>query len=206
MPIRGEFSTFGKSPRWLSPPPGVTAVASVALFQQRQHTAEPLMFCVWCSLALVLARPFGSGDSGTPGLSMHRVSAASENLDGSAIQTARSFEWPGRLNDGTDFSTTRSGRSSASVAFSYLTMNVANLLKRRPRAAHDQVHQAPHWYQVKHTGVHGGTSPPSSSAADLPPEEWVVPGGATPRLPPDDDERSWGDLQCSSGAPSVRDR
>ena len=90
------------------------------------------MFCVWCSLTLVLARPFGSGDSGTSGLSMHRVSAASENLDGSAIQTARSFEWPGRLNDGTDFSTTRSGRSSASVAFSYLAMNVANLLKRRP--------------------------------------------------------------------------
>ena len=104
----------------------------------------------------------------TPGLSMDRVSAASENLDGSRV-TARSFEWPGRLNDGTDFSTTRSGRSSASMAFSYLTMNVANLLKRRPRAAHDQVHQAPHWYQVKHTGVHGGTSPPSSSAADLPP-------------------------------------
>ena len=104
-----------KIPPLVITPPGVTAVASVALFQQRQHTAEPLMFCVWCSLALVLARPFGSGDSGTPGLSMHRVSAASENLDGSAIQTARSFEWPGRLNDGTDFSTTRSGRSSASV-------------------------------------------------------------------------------------------
>ena len=112
-------------------------------------------------------------------LSMHRVSAASENLDGSRV-TARSFERPGRLNDGTEFSTTRSGRFSASVAFSYLTMNVANLLKRRPRAAHDQVHQAPHWYQVKHTGVHGGTSPPSSSAADLPPEEWVVRGGTTP--------------------------
>ena len=85
------------------------------------------MFCVWCSLALVLARPFGSGDSVTPGLSMHRVSAASENLDGSAIQTAKSFEWPGRLNDGTDFSTTRSGRSSASMAFSYLTNKIGVL-------------------------------------------------------------------------------
>ena len=163
------------------------------------------MFCVWCSLTLVLARPFGSGDSGSSGLSMHRVSAASENLDGSAIQTARSFEWPGRLNDGTDFSTTRSGRSSASVAFSYLAMNVANLLKRRPRAAHDPHAQDPHWYQVKHTGVHGGTSPPSSSAADLPPEEWVIRGGIIPRLPPDDDERSWGDLQGGdSRHPSAR--
>ena len=85
------------------------------------------MFCVWCSLALVLARPFGSGDSVTPELSMHRVSAASENLDGSAIQTAKSFEWPGRLNDGTDFSTTRSGRSSASMAFSYLTNKIGVL-------------------------------------------------------------------------------
>ena len=163
------------------------------------------MFCVWCSLTWVLARPFGSGDSGSSGLSMHRVSAASENLDGSAIQTARSFEWPGRLNDGTDFSTTRSGRSSASVAFSYLAMNVANLLKRRPRAAHDPHAQDPHWYQVKHTGVHGGTSPPSSSAADLPPEEWVIRGGIIPRLPPDDDERSWGDLQGGdSRHPSAR--
>ncbi len=85
------------------------------------------MFCVWCSLALVLARPFGSGDSVTPGLSMQRVSAASENLDRSAIQTAKSFEWPGRLNDGTEFSTTRSGRSSASMAFSYLTNKIGVL-------------------------------------------------------------------------------
>ena len=144
-----------KIPPLVITPPGVTAVASVALFQQRQHTAEPLMFCVWCSLTLVLARPFGSGDSGTSGLSMHRVSAASENLDGSAIQTARSFEWPGRLNDGTDFSTTRSGRSSASVAFSYLAMNVANLLKRRPRAAHDphaQDHPPPPGVEVSTLG------------------------------------------------------
>ena len=85
------------------------------------------MFCVWCSLALVLARPFGSGDSVTPGLSMQRVSAASENLDGSAIQTAKSFEWPARLNDGTEFSTTRSGHSSASMAFSYLTNKIGVL-------------------------------------------------------------------------------
>ena len=116
-----------KIPPLVITPPGVTAGASVALFQQRQHTAEPLMFCVWCSLALVLARPFGSGDSVTPGLSMQRVSAASENLDGSAIQTAKSFEWPGRLNDGTEFSTTRSGRSSASMAFSYLTNKIGVL-------------------------------------------------------------------------------
>jgi len=85
------------------------------------------MFCVWCSLALVLARPFGSGDSVTPGLSMQRVPAASENLDGSAIQTAKSFEWPARLNDGTEFSTTRSGHSSASMAFSYLTNKIGVL-------------------------------------------------------------------------------
>ena len=185
-----------KIPPLVITPPGVTAVASVALSQQRQHTAKPLMFCVWCSLALVLARPFGSGDSVTPGLSMHRVPAASENPDGSRRLNALSFEWPGRLNHGAEFSTPRPRGFSAPMVFSYLTMNVANLLKRRPpRAAHDQVHQAPHWYQVKHTGVHGGTSPPSSSAADLPPEEWVVRGGTTPRLLPDDDERSWGDLQ-----------
>ena len=142
----------------------------------------------------------------TPGLSMHRVPAASENPDGSRRLNALSFEWPGRLNHGAEFSTPRPRGFSAPMVFSYLTMNVANLLKRRPpRAAHDQVHQAPHWYQVKHTGVHGGTSPPSSSAADLPPEEWVVRGGTTPRLLPDDDERSWGDLQGGdSRHPSAR--
>ena len=85
------------------------------------------------------------------------------------------------------------GMGAPSMDSSYLSMNATNLLKRRPRAAHDQHAQAPHWYQVKHTGVHGGTSPPSSSAADLPPEEWVIRGGIIPRLPPDDDERSWGD-------------
>ena len=58
---------------------------------------------------------------------MHRVSAASENLDGSAIQTAKSFEWPGRLNDGTEFLTARSGHSSASMAFSYLTNKIGVL-------------------------------------------------------------------------------
>ena len=138
-PFGGSFPPSEIPPAGYHPPPGVTAVASVALSQQRQHTAKPLMFCVWCSRALVLARPFGSGDSVTPGLSMHRVPAASENPDGSRRLNALSFEWPGRLNHGAEFSTPRPRGFSAPMVFSYLTMNVANLLKRRPpRAAHDK--------------------------------------------------------------------
>ena len=140
-----------------------------------------MTFCVWCSLALVLALPFGSGDSVTSGLSVNRPSADSENLDGLST-SPRGVTVTGPMFSGPGYPTP--------VAFSFKYMSVTNMLKRRVRHMTKALKPRMSW--VKYTSM-PGTSPPSSPAADLAQERWVGLGGTTPRLPPDDGLRSWGD-------------
>jgi len=140
-----------------------------------------MTFCVWCSLALVLALPFGSGDSVTSGLSVNRPSADSENLDGLSTSPRR-VTVTGPMFSGPGYPTP--------VAFSFKYMSVTNMLKRRVRHMTKALKPRMSW--VKYTSM-PGTSPPSSPAADLAQERWVGLGGTTPRLPPDDGLRSWGD-------------
>ena len=140
-----------------------------------------MTFCVWCSLTLVLALPFGSGDSVTSGLSVNRPSADSENLDGLST-SPRGVTVTGPMFSGPGYPTP--------VAFSFKYMSVTNMLKRRVRHMTKALKPRMSW--VKYTSM-PGTSPPSSPAADLAQERWVGLGGTTPRLPPDDGLRSWGD-------------